>query len=214
MEARMNTRVGERRPLGALGRIGVVAGLHVAVVYLVATGLGIVPALVPERMVGTIVPDTTVPEERPAVIPPPDFPETIRVQVPEPVTPPLDHTEATDSIGAEAVPDPVPLPPIDQAPSPVLTAVRPDARHPLSQPPYPMSAVRAEQEGAVEIEVYVLPNGRVGDARVLRSTGFAALDQSALDEARRRWRLLPATRDGVPYAQWHRLRVVFELRNR
>jgi hypothetical protein len=40
------------------------------------------------------------------------------------------------------------------------------------------------------------------------------LDQSAVDEAKRRWRLQPATRDGVPFAQWHKLRVVFELRNR
>jgi TonB family protein len=49
---------------------------------------------------------------------------------------------------------------------------------------------------------------------VLRSTGFPALDQSAMAEAKKRWRMLPATRDGVPFAQWHRLRVVFKLENR
>ena len=27
-------------------------------------------------------------------------------------------------------------------------------------------------EGSVDIEIYVLPNGRVGDARILRSSGF------------------------------------------
>ncbi len=68
-------------------------------------------------------------------------------------------------------------------------------------------------QGSVDIEIYVLPNGRVGDARVLRSSGFERMDQSALEEARRRWRMLPATRDGEPFAQWHRLRVVFKLKN-
>ena len=57
----------------------------------------------------------------------------------------------------------------------------------------------------------MLPNGRVGDARVVKSTGFEELDQSAIDEAKRNWRLMPATRDGVPIAQWHRLRVTFKL---
>jgi protein TonB len=194
--------------------MGVVAGLHVAVVYLVATGLGIVPKVeMPERMIGDIVPDTLT-EERPDPLPPPDFTDPIRVQVPEPVAPPMDTSEPSDAIGAELVPDPVPVPPVSQTQGPVVIGVRMDARFPLTQPPYPMSAVRAEQEGAVEIEVYVLPNGRVADARVIKTTGYAALDQSALDEARRRWRLMPATRDGVPYAQWHKLRVVFDLRDR
>jgi protein TonB len=208
----MNTRVLERRPMGALGRIGVVAGLHVAVIYVVGAGLGITPTLAPTRMEGTIIPSTEPPDELPERVEPRDFSQ--RVHVPVPVAPLPDADEETGAIGAEAVPDPVPLPPVDSTPREVLTAVRQDARYPLTQPPYPMGAVRAEQEGAMEIEVYVLPNGRVGDARVVRSTGHALLDQSALDEAKRRWRLLPATRDGVPYAHWHRLRVVFELRNR
>ena len=58
----------------------------------------------------------------------------------------------------------------------------------------------------------MLPNGRVGDARIVRSSGFER-STVTLDEARRNWRLLPATRDGEPFAQWHRLRVVFKLKN-
>ena len=63
----------------------------------------------------------------------------------------------------------------------------------------------------MDIEIYVLPNGRVGDARIVKSSGFERLDRSALDEASRNWRLMPATRDGVPFAQWYRLRVIFKL---
>ena len=96
---------------------------------------------------------------------------------------------------------------------PDIVSVRADPRHPLTQPMYPPTDQRLGNQGSVDIEIYVLPNGRVGDARVLRSSGFERLDQSALDEARRRWRMLPATRDGEPVAQWHSLRVVFKLKN-
>jgi periplasmic protein TonB len=207
----MSTRVAERHPAGALGRIGIVAGLHLVVIYLVATGLGIVPPLLQPTMEGTIVPDVEVPDELPPDVPPPDFLPRQEVYVPTPEVP-IDVPPTEDSFRppiTERPPDV--FPPTQSA---VVVGVRADARYPLTQPPYPMSAVRDNQEGAVEIEVYVLPSGRVGDARVVRSTGYPALDQSALEEARRRWRLQPATRDGVPYPEWHRLRVVFELRNR
>jgi protein TonB len=211
----MNTHVAERRPLGALGRMGVVGGLHLAVIYLVATSLGIVPKLqIADPIEGRIIPSDPIPVPPPDPVGPPDTTSQIRVQLDPPVAPPPDTVEDSDAIGAEFVPDPIPTPPVDRSPQPELVGVRQDARYPLTRPPYPPSAVRAEQQGAVEIEVYVLPNGRVGDARVVKSTGHPVLDQSALDEARRRWRLMPATRDGVPYAQWHKMRVVFDLRDR
>ena len=53
----------------------------------------------------------------------------------------------------------------------------------------------------------------MGEARIVRSTGFERLDRSALEEARRSWRLIPATRDGVPIAQWYKVRVTFKLTN-
>jgi protein TonB len=210
----MNTRAANRRPMGALGRIGVVAGLHVAVIYLVATGLGIAPTLAPTKMTGTIVPSAEPPDTAPPPVAPPRYENNLLFEFPAPEAPIPDPAESTASITGQASFDPVAVPLIDPAPGPALTAVRMDARYPLTQPPYPPGAVRAEQEGAVELEIYVLPSGRVGDARVVRSTGYALLDQSAVDEAKRRWRLQPATRDGVPIAQWHKLRVVFELRNR
>jgi len=95
----------------------------------------------------------------------------------------------------------------------LVVNARQDARHPLSQPRYPQSEIRGENEGNADVEVYVLPNGRVGDARIVKSSGFERLDQSAIDEAKRNWRLVPATRDGVPFAQWYKVRVTFKLTN-
>jgi protein TonB len=94
-----------------------------------------------------------------------------------------------------------------------VVAPRIDARRPLTQPPYPAADVRAGNEGNGDLEVYVLPNGRVGDARIVRSTGFERLDRSAIEEAKRNWRLVPGTRNGQPEAQWYRVRVTFRITN-
>lgn len=65
-------------------------------------------------------------------------------------------------------------------------------------PPYPLVARRLGMEGVVLLEVVVAPDGRAADVRVGRSSGFPALDQSALTTVRERWRFIPARRDGVP----------------
>ena len=62
----MNTQAIERRPMGALGRMGIVAGLHVAALYLIATSLGIVPPLVEKAP-----PDIRIIEQPGPVDPPP-----------------------------------------------------------------------------------------------------------------------------------------------
>ena len=211
----MNTIVAEKRPLGALGRMGAVAGLHVAALYLIAASLGVVPSLIPkEPPVITLQPQPKQTVENP----PPDIPQ------PQPQIPPLtmpppvvphDAFPTADAPTAVISDDPPEVPPVvPPAHQAVVVGVRQDARHPLTQPAYPAIDQRQGNEGSVELEVYVLPSGRVGDVRVLKSAGSATLDQSAIEEAKRKWRLLPATRDGEAYAQWYRLRVVFDLKER
>lgn len=211
----MNTMVADRRPLGALGRIGMVAGLHVAALYLIAASLGVVPPLIkePERILASVV-ESAPPVETPDPVAHPRSYEP-RVYVPPPVAPPAERSDSGTDLTVNLTDNPQEVPPpIPTVPETQIVGVRVDARHPLSQPAYPPSDIRAGREGTAEIEVYVLPNGRVGDVRIVKSAGSPTLDQSAIDEARRRWRLLPATRDGEPYAQWHRLKVTFNLRNR
>jgi protein TonB len=64
-------------------------------------------------------------------------------------------------------------------------------------PPYPLVARRLGKEGLVVLEVLVAPDGRPTDVRVVQSTGFPALDESALSTVRERWRFVPARRHGV-----------------
>jgi protein TonB len=134
--------------------------------------------------------------------------------MPVPVVPTDAIEPPTDPITARPADEPPIIEVIPPQPATALVGVRQDSRHPLTQPAYPSIDIRQGNEGSVELEVYVLPNGRIGDVRVLKSAGSPTLDQSAVDEAKRRWRMLPATRDGEPYAQWHRLKVTFSLRNR
>lgn len=211
----MSTHIAHRHPVGALGRIGVVAGIHAAALYLIATGLGIVPPLIQKTEPITLMPSDITPTDDPLPVPQPRPFDRVDITVPIPVLPPDSMPRNEEGIGATATDNPGPIPDsFPTPPGPVIVGVRPDARHPFSQPAYPPIDVRQGNEGSVEMEIYVLPNGRIGDVRVLKSAGSATLDQSAIDEAKRRWRMLPATQDGVPTAQWHRLRVVFNLKDR
>jgi protein TonB len=205
----MSTRTAERRPLGALGRMGVVAALHAGALYLIGSSMGIVPSIVPTKTEATIIDEAPPPDDPPERTEPvlerrdtlvlPDEPPLLQYEQETVISEqPPQIVERRDEGGSAVV-------------QPVIVRARPDSRYPLSQPPYPPADVRAGNTGTAEIEVYVLPNGRVGDARIIKSTGYESLDRSALEEARRKWRLAPATRDGEPFAQWHRLLVTFKL---
>lgn len=211
----MFARTAEKR-FGALGRMGLVAALHVAALFAIARSLGIVPTLAttPDDIEATVIDEVPPPEPPEQIIDfRPDNP--VRLIVPEPETVPIEQDTLSDRIVAEVRPvDQIPIGPGTAEPEPAnILNVRADPRRPLSQPPYPASLIRSGTEGFVDVEVFVQPNGRVGDARIVRSSGYELFDRATLDEARRNWKLLPATRDGEPFAQWYRLRVVFRLKN-
>jgi len=210
----MIARTAERR-FGALGRMGLVAAVHVAALYLIANSLGIVPgiAIEPRRVVAEFLPDPPRAEDPPVIRDPVLTQQDVIVPMPDDRT--FENDTLNDSITARRVE-------VDeiQSGSGSATVVpdnivgpRSDPRRPLSQPPYPAPYIRGGIEGNVDVEILVQPNGRIGDARVVRSSGYELFDRAALDEARRNWRMLPATRNGEPYAQWYRLRVVFKLKN-
>jgi periplasmic protein TonB len=198
------------RPLGAVGRISLVAALHAGLLFVIANSLGLVPPLADPVTEATVINEERLKED-PIPQPEPDLtPRRDTVFVPDDVPPLVFEQDVI--IGPPPEFNEVVTEPRGSAVTEALVvAARQDSRYPLSQPPYPPSEIRAGHTGTADIEVYVLPNGRVGDARIVRSTGYEALDRSALEESKRKWHLAPATRDGVPFAQWHRLRVVFKL---
>ena len=64
-------------------------------------------------------------------------------------------------------------------------------------PPYPMVAKRLGMEGVVLLEVVVLADGRPSGVRIVRSSGHAPLDESAVSTVSGRWHFVPARRDGA-----------------
>lgn len=201
------------RPYGAIGRIGVVAAMHVGVLYVIAASLGIAPPLVLKPEPITLQPTLPIVEPPPQRIEPiiERAPDPILI-APEPLFPDADPLPS-DSITGNVLPvDQIPVQQTGSAvPQPVISAPAIDPRRPLSRPDYPADAIRASAEGSAVVEIYVLENGRVGDVRIVKSSGWESLDKATIAEARRNWRLKPATRDGVAIAQWHRLSVAFRL---
>lgn len=84
-------------------------------------------------------------------------------------------------------------------------------RYRENRPPvYPGLARQRGYEGDVLIAAEVRSDGRIGAVRVKRSSGYASLDDSAL-EAVRAWRFEPAKRMGSPVDAWVEIPIRFKL---
>src|SRR3954465_12620894 len=144
----------EKRSLGALGRMGIVAGMHVAVVLLVANSLGLVPSIAENKPMGTRFFDDPLPRDDPP-------PKLVgvgeltdpRITLPAPDRAPVD-VDDSGAIGALLVP---PEQLRNERPREVvreaLVAARQNPAHPLTQPDYPAAMIRSSTEGVVELEV-------------------------------------------------------------
>jgi periplasmic protein TonB len=193
--------------------MSLVSGAHVALMFVIAGGLGVVPLPKITDIKATFI-DDTVPIDPVPVIREPDLNTTDTLALPIPDQLPDQADDRSETIGVDLKPvgeiGPGSGSAVVERP---VTGVRLDPRRPLSQPQYPPEMIRQGAQGAVEVEVFVQPDGRVGDARIVRSSGYDAFDRNTLEEAKRRWRLIPATSDGVATPQWYRMRVVFKLKN-
>jgi len=109
---------------------------------------------------------------------------------------------------ASAEPPPPP-PPATAAPVRPGGDLRPPTRIKNVQPMYPAIAQSARVQGVVVIEAVIGTDGKVRDARVLRS--IPLLDQAAVD-AVRQWEYTPSRLNGVPVPVVMTVTVNFTLR--
>jgi protein TonB len=80
------------------------------------------------------------------------------------------------------------------------------------KPSYTADAMRAKIQGAVWLECVVLPDGSVGEVRVIRSLDSTfGLDQEAI-KAAKQWRFAPGTRFGEPVPVLITIELTFTLR--
>jgi protein TonB len=111
-----------------------------------------------------------------------------------------------DDIAAPPSPPPAPAP--ARAPVPVGGDIKRPMKIKDVAPAYPMVARAAQVQGIVIVEATIGPDGKVQDARILRSVRL--LDQAALD-AVRQWEYTPTLLNGTPIAIVMTVTVNFRL---
>lgn len=107
---------------------------------------------------------------------------------------------------------PSPPPPRTEAPSAVVRPggnIRPPTKIKDVKPIYPMIAQITQVQGIVIVEATIGPNGKVQDAKVLRS--HPLLEAAALD-AVRQWEFTPTLLNGSPVSVVMTVTVDFRLR--
>lgn len=131
-----------------------------------------------------------------------------------PPEPPRPAPAAIDAGPRTPQPAAVPAPPAPAGPpaSPATVAI--SAVQYLTPPVlhYPPASRRAHEEGRVDVRVLVDTEGRPSETRVLRSSGYPRLDESALATVRAT-RFKPHTENGVPRAFWVVMPLHFEMEN-
>jgi protein TonB len=225
------TATSAHEPLSPLGRRLVMAGavgLNLAAVWALvgwqaerpATGE---PHTVQVSWIAPLAPAVAPPPPRrePAAPAPRPKPQVIAAARPTPapapfVAPPPEPAPAPAVLAAPAPPAP-PTPPAPPAPPPPPAAPRTVSVSEIAflTPPvleYPFASRRAREQGQVRVRVLVDPQGRPQQLELLRSSGFARLDEAAL-AAVRATRFKPWLDNGVAQAVRVVMPLDFELEN-
>lgn len=183
---------------------GIVVLIHVGVFYALQSGLAKSVVEVIRGPIETkIIDEMPLPDDKPPPPPPPDF------EKPPPFVPP---PEVVINLTAEPAPTAITNVQAEvKTPPPPPQITPPQSTRRNSQPKYPPTSRRLGEEGTVILLLYILENGRVGEARVDKSSGFERLDEAAASEARSNWRFKPGMQGDKPVAAWTRIAVTFRL---
>jgi len=193
---------------GLLSRGGpamAVIGLHILIIYGLAATMGVVK--VPQfaaPIEAVFIPEETQTEPEPPVPVKPEIDQVMpteqpmpEIQFDEPVVPPADTAvPASENAIAAAT-----------ASGAVAQELKTSNR---VEPSYPPASRRAGEEGTVRLKVLVDEKGRPKDVAVATSSGFARLDEAAM-QAVRKWRFVAATDGANPITAWTQVAITFRL---
>ena len=204
------------------GALTVVLLLHAALVGAVMTARMVVARKAPPPVLNTF----TVMPEPPAAAPPPPAPAAplagkaatprdalaapvpaVAVPGPGPASASVAHSEAGPAARAVSAAAPAPS---TAAPAPITPPDFSAGQLRNGGPAYPYLSRRAKEEGVVTLRVLVTEEGRAGEVRVDRSSGFERLDKAALATVKH-WKFLPARQAGRAIAAWVLVPVTFAL---
>lgn len=182
------------------------------------------PKVVKSEPVPQPVPETRPVEPEPAVEPPPPpVPEPPKPVADVPTPPaPAPQPEVVAAAPAEVprAPPPPPRPvPVAEPPTQVTAATDADAaaqawkadylRNP--KPVYPNASRRLGERGVVLLRVLVTATGEPAKVDLKKTSGYARLDESAL-EAVRNWKFVPARLGEKPVEAWVVVPIEFSLK--
>jgi len=187
-----------------------VIGVHLLIAYVLSVSMGVIQApQFAQPIVANFIPEPRTREPEP--IPPqePIIENTLdRIAQPTPVITPEEPVMPVVE---------VPMPPSRTA---IVATETPPAQPPAAaqslkvsrrvDPTYPPSARRAGEEGSVQLRILVDERGLPGDVQIVKSSGFARLDQAAID-AVRRWRFVAATNGSQTVVAWTQVAITFRL---
>lgn len=77
-------------------------------------------------------------------------------------------------------------------------------------PVYPYEAIKAKEQGTVNLRVHVTADGVPDQVTVAKSSGYQQLDQAAV-EAAKKWQFNPRIRNDRPEPGWTQIKVNFSL---
>jgi len=103
----------------------------------------------------------------------------------------------------------------EQPAAPAIADTEPDYKASyLNNPPpaYPMVARRNGLQGRVVLNVEVLADGICGQINIHKSSGYAMLDNAALQTVKT-WRFLPARQAGRTVDKWFMIPIQFSLKD-
>lgn len=190
-----------RRAIGFIAT----ALLHILIVYGLITGLARSVVEVLKGPIETKIIEEVQDKKDEPPPPPPKFDKP-----PPPFVPPPEIAITTTEAAPAAISNVTTQRPAAPVEAPAIPP-KSNPRRPVSQPEYPPSSRRNGEEGVVVLLLYVLEDGKVGEAKVQTSSGWPKLDEAALNEALRSWRLLPGSKGGKPVAMWYPFKITFKI---
>lgn len=131
----------------------------------------------------------------------------ISVRRPEPflpnglLKPAIDFVPAPD-IRIEEPPAPSSVEQVNSASMVNVLAPRPDPTRPNPTPVMQIHSGRPGSKATVLLQILVLPDGSVADAKVFKTSGQRTLDAFAIEFAKANWRYIPAIANGRPIRYW------------
>jgi len=197
---RSKTNSGSRHAIG----FGAVVILHVLIIWALKAGLA--TSLI-EAIKGPME-TKMIEEEKVEKVAPPPPPPKFEAPPPSAVIPVDIAVEAPIESGDSSINT---KNTVKAAAPPATVPPRSNPRRPVTQPEYPPTSKRLGEVGTVVMLLTVDESGKVIEAQVDKSSGYERLDQAALEEAKRNWRLLPGTVGGKPTTMKYKFAVTFKI---